>query len=144
MKLTALALCTTALLALGATAQAHHSAVQFDFTKQVPITGVVKEFRAINPHMQLTLEVKDAKGVHDIAFEGHSTNNMYRSGYRKGMINAGDLITVNVAPPRDGHEGGYFVSATTAKGEFFGMRSSRLAPADAAKTQAIAEGKAAP
>ena len=127
------------LLGAATTASAHHSAVQFDFTKQVPITGVVKQFRAINPHMQLTLEVADAKGVHDVEIEGHSTNNMYRSGYRKGMINAGDKITVNVAPPRDGHEGGYMVSATTAKGEFFGMKSSRLA--DAAK---LAEGKSAP
>ena len=122
-------------------ASAHHSAVQFDFTKQVPISGTVKSFRAINPHMQLTLEVKNANGsgVHDVEIEGHSTNNMYRSGYRKGMVNAGDQITVNVAPQRDGKEGGYFVSATTAKGEFFGMRSSRLA-----QTQAVAEGKAAP
>ena len=69
-----------ALALLGATslASAHHSAVQFDFTKQVPITGVVKNFRAINPHMQLTLEVKNANGsgVHDVEIEGHSTNNM--------------------------------------------------------------------
>jgi len=143
MKTAILSAAALVLLATAPLASAHHSAVQFDFTKQVPITGVVKQFRAINPHMQLTLEVKDAKGVHDVEIEGHSTNNMYRSGYRKGMINAGDLITVNVAPQRDGHEGGYFVSATTAKGEFFGMRSSRLAQ-DAAKTQAVAEGKAAP
>jgi len=139
MKRTVLIACTTALLGFAAVASAHHSAVQFDFTKQVPITGVVKQFRAINPHMQLTLQVTDAKGTRDVELEGHSTNNMYRSGYRKGMINAGDTITVNVAPPRVGGDGRYVVSATTAKGEFFGMKSSRLA--DAAKVQATAEGR---
>ena len=138
MKHTIIALCTATLFTLAATAQAHHSAVQFDFTRQVPITGVVKEFRAINPHMQLTLAVTDAKGTRDVFFEGHSTNNMYRGGYRKGMINAGDTVTVNVAPPRAGGDGGYVVSAITAKGEFFGMRSTRAI--DAAKAQATAEG----
>ncbi|MEP7311382.1 MAG: DUF6152 family protein [Pseudomonadota bacterium] len=131
-----------ALLGAAASAVAHHSAVQFDFTKQVPITGKVTHFRAINPHMQLTLLVNDKKGPHEIVFEGHSTNNMYRNGYRKGMISEGDTITVNVAPLKDGSEGGYVVSAETAKGEHFGMRSTRAI--DAARAQAIAEGKAAP
>lgn len=129
-----------ALLAIAPLASAHHSAVQFDFTKQVAYTGTVKEFKAINPHMQLLIEVKDAKGVHEVQFEGHSTNNMYRTGYRKGMVNVGDTVTVNCAPQRDGKEGGYVVSVATPNGGFFGMKSSRLAQ-DAATTKALAEGK---
>jgi hypothetical protein len=128
-----------ALLGITGTCLAHHSAAEFDFTKQVSITGEVRYFRAINPHMQLKLEVADAKGKHEVDLEGHSTNNMYRNGYRKGMISVGDKITVNVAPPRSGAEGGYVLSATTAKGEFFGARSTRAI--DAAKTQATAEGR---
>ena len=96
-----------ALLALcGAGASAHHSAQQFDFTKTATMSGVVKRFQAINPHMRLVLSVTDARGTHDVAFEGHSTNNMYRAGYRDGMIKVGDKITVYVAPLRDGSEGG--------------------------------------
>jgi hypothetical protein len=140
---------TLASLAVGvlatgfiATAAAHHSAVQFDFTKQVAYKGTVKEFAAINPHMRLLIEVKDAKGTHDIRFEGHSTNNMYRSGYRKGMVKVGDVITVNAAPLRDGSEGGYVVSAELASGEFFGMRSTRAVDAEAAaKLKAEAEAR---
>ena len=37
--------------ALGATARAHHSAVQYDFGKSAAITGVVTKFQAINPHI---------------------------------------------------------------------------------------------
>lgn len=143
MKHLILTAAAAALLGTTSLAAAHHSAVQFDFTKQVAYTGRVKEFRAINPHMQLTVEVKDAKGLHDVQFEGHSTNNMYRTGYRKGMVNVGDTITVNCAPQRDGREGGYVVSVVTASGESFGMKSSRLAQ-DAATTKAVAEGKGAP
>ena len=122
-----------ALVCLISPALAHHSAIQFDFTKQVSYTGTVKEFKAINPHMQMIIEVIDAKGVHEVHFEGHSTNNMYRTGYRKGMVNVGDKVTVNCAPQRDGVEGGYVVSVVTPNGDF-GMKSSRLA-------QQAAEGK---
>jgi hypothetical protein len=79
---------------------AHHSAIQFDFANSKAVTGVVMKFIAINPHMQLVLRVKDAKGERDIEFEGHSTNNMYRAGYRDNMIKVGDTITVYIAPLR--------------------------------------------
>jgi hypothetical protein len=121
----------------GATLGAHHSAIQFDFTKSTPITGVVKKFIAINPHMQLVLQVKDAKGEREIEFEGHSTNNMYRAGYRDNMIKVGDTITVYVAPLKDGSDGGYVTAATTASGARFGMRSRAELEAERQK----AEGK---
>ena len=80
--------------AAGSTLTAHHSAAQFDFGKSVAVNGVVVKFLAINPHMRLVLRVTDAKGTRDIEFEGHSTNNMYRAGYRDKMIKVGDKITV--------------------------------------------------
>ena len=103
----------------------------------VAITGVVVKFIAINPHMQLVLRVSDAKGTRDIEFEGHSTNNMYRAGYRDSMIKLGDRITVYAAPLRSGADGGYVTAATTASGQRFGPRSS----AEAAAERAKAEGK---
>ena len=55
-----------ALAALCATAvSAHHSAQQFDFGRSVPISGVVKRFQSINPHMRLVITVTDAKGTRD-------------------------------------------------------------------------------
>ena len=137
-----LTLASLVLVAMGciAPATAHHSAVQFDFTKSVSYKGVVKEFAAINPHMRLLIEVKDAKGSHEIKFEGHSTNNMYRAGYRKGMVKVGDTVTVNAAPLRDGTEGGYVVSVELADGQFFGQRTTRAQ--DAAATAAAEKAKA--
>jgi Family of unknown function (DUF6152) len=114
---------------------AHHSAVQYDFTVQSSYQGVVTAFAAKNPHLLIKMTVTDANGTQEIEFEGHSLNNMYRQGFRKGMVNVGDKITVNVAPLKSGVDGGYVLSAVTAKEEFFGARSSRAA-------QATAEGKA--
>ena len=132
-----IAILAAVIVTLSASVAAHHSAIQFDFTNSKPVTGVVKKFIAINPHMQLVLHVKDAKGERDIEFEGHSTNNMYRAGYRDGLIKVGDKITVNVAPLRDGSEGGYMVAAVTASGQRFGLQSA----ADRAREREKAEGK---
>ena len=95
------------------------------------------EFRAINPHMRLVLQVTDAKGTRDISFEGHSTNNMYRAGYRNGMIKVGDKISVTIAPTRDGSDGGYVTAAVTASGARFGLGSG----ADQTQERTRAESK---
>lgn len=114
----------SAVVALWATAaSAHHSAQQFDFGRSTAITGVVTKFQGINPHMRLVLRVTDGKGTREITFEGHSTNNMYRAGYRNGMIKVGDTITVFIAPLRDGSDGGYVTAARTADGRRFGPQS---------------------
>jgi hypothetical protein len=137
MKKSGLLAVAALLILCGAGVSAHHSAGQFDFTKSASMSGVVKRFQAINPHMRLVLVVTDAKGSRDVAFEGHSTNNMYRAGYRDGMIKVGDKITVFVAPLRDGSEGGYVTAATTASGKRFGAQSRAEQEAERAK----AEGK---
>jgi hypothetical protein len=123
--------------ALGSTVSAHHSAVQYDFGKSTAITGVVVRFQAINPHMRLWLRVTDEKGTREVEIEGHSTNNMYRAGYRDGLIKVGDKITVNVAPLRNGVEGGYMVAAVTASGTRFGVQTA----AERARERERAEGK---
>ena len=117
-------------------ASAHHSAIQFDFTKSVPIKGVVQKFEAINPHMRLVLRVTDAKGTRDIELEGHSTNNMYRAGYRDKMIKVGDTITVYVAPLKDGSDGGYVTAALAANGTRFGLVSRAVQEAEREREKA--------
>ena len=130
----------TALLTAALSASAHHSAVQFDFTKEVEIKGEVTVFRPINPHMQMVLRVTDAKGTHEVSLEGHSTNNMYRNGYRKGMINVGDTVTVSAAPLRNGDMGGYVIGVKLADGTFFGAQP-RPGTSAGEETRRQAEGR---
>lgn len=109
------------MLCVAAPATAHHSAAQFDFGKQVNLTGVVKIARFSNPHAKIVLEVTDAeRGTRDIVFEGHSRNNMYRQGLRPDMMNVGDKITIRIAPMRDGTDGGYVTAFITASGQAIG------------------------
>jgi hypothetical protein len=116
-------------------AMAHHSAAPFDFTKTAQVSGVVKSFELINPHMRLVMVVTDAKGTREIEYEGHSLNNMYRTGWRPNMVKVGDKMTVNIAPRRDGGDGGYVTSAVLADGRQFGQPSMAL------QAQKVAEGK---
>lgn len=87
---------------------AHHSAAQFDFAQTVTIKGRVAFVDVRNPHTVLILEVADeGDGVKEIEYEGHSRNNYYRNGWRPGMVEEGDSIAIDIAPMRDGTDGGY-------------------------------------
>lgn len=99
---------------------AHHSAARFDLTiRDRTVTGIVKEFKTANPHTKIVLEVSDERGTRDIEYEGHSRNNYYRSGWREGMVNVGDKITLIAAPTRDGSDGGYALGVIAADGTRF-------------------------
>jgi hypothetical protein len=106
--------------ALPSVAFAHHSAARFDLSiRDNRVTGIVKEFSAANPHTKIVLEVSDEKGTRDIEYEGHSRNNYYRSGWRVGMVEPGDKITLIAAPTRDGSDGGYALGVITEEGVRF-------------------------
>lgn len=108
------------LLAIALPAGAHHSAAQFNFQTPATVQGVVKEFRMSNPHMRLILTVTDeSKGPHDVEFEGHSLNNLYRRGWRQDSMKVGDKVTINIAPRKDGGDGGYVLSVKTPDGKEF-------------------------
>lgn len=119
----------TRIIALGAalvalawtgTGAAHHSASRFDLSiRDQTVTGIVKEFKVANPHTRIVLEVTDEQGTRDIEYEGHSRNNYYRNGWRVGLVNVGDRITLTAAPTRDGSDGGYALAVTAANGTRF-------------------------
>src|ERR1700721_901318 len=52
-------------LALGGTANAHHSFAMFDQSQQVTLKGTVREFQWTNPHAWIHLDVPNANGVKD-------------------------------------------------------------------------------
>jgi hypothetical protein len=124
MRSVSMTLAILLMILAGIPAMAHHSAAAQDFTKRVEVNGVVKSWRIMNPHGKLVIQVNDAKGAREIELETHSRNNVYRSGYRDGMVKAGDKIKVFIAPNRDGSDGGYVVAFETAAGEKVGLDPS--------------------
>lgn len=103
-------------------ASAHHSAAQFDFRNTTTVSGTVKFVRFANPHGKLILEVSDDEhGTRDIEFESHSRNNMVRQGLLPEMFQVGDDITINIAPMRNGEDGGYVTGLLTEDGRTVGQ-----------------------
>ena len=125
MRTASIALAIALILSIGLPATAHHSAAGQDFTKRFEMQGVVKSWQIMNPHGRLIIQVTDAKGTRAIPLETHSRNNVYRAGYRDGMIKAGDKIKVYVAPNRDGTDGGYLVAFETAAGDKVGLDAAQ-------------------
>src|SRR5262245_39526048 len=125
MRTASIVLLIALMISIVMPAIAHHSAAGQDFTKRVELSGVVKSWQIMNPHGKLVIQVTDAKGTRAIELETHSRNNVYRSGYRDGMVKAGDKIKVFIAPNRDGTDGGYLVAFETAAGEKVGLDASR-------------------
>jgi hypothetical protein len=117
MRIAAIVLAMALMVGAGVpVATAHHSAAGQDFTKRVEVQGVVQSWEIVNPHGRVVLRVTDAKGTRDIEFETHSRNNVYRGGYRDGMVKPGDKVKLFIAPNRDGSDGGYIASFVTATG----------------------------
>jgi len=99
-----IAILAVALAAGTATASAHHSfAVFFDDTRTIEISGSVTEFRFSNPHAIISLDVKTKDGmVDEWKAETNAVTLLKRRGWTKDSLKAGDVITVDGWPSRDG------------------------------------------
>jgi hypothetical protein len=100
----ALVLTGLAIAAAAATAHAHHSfAVYFDSSKDVTIKGKVTAFRFTNPHGTIVLDVADAQGrVREWRAETNAPVVLMRRGWTRSSVKAGEEITVEGWPSRDG------------------------------------------
>jgi hypothetical protein len=88
------------VLALGlvvapAAAFAHHSfAAQYDATKQVTLQGTISKVEWMNPHVYFYMDVSESSGTAHWAIESGAPNTLYRAGWRKDSLQAGNEVTV--------------------------------------------------
>src|SRR5258707_15777774 len=87
------ALASLACAAATGTAPAHHSFAMFDNQHPIEISGAVKEFRFVNPHSVLIVEVKSADGVvKDWTLEGPAPGIRLRQGVTAKTFRPGDAF----------------------------------------------------
>jgi hypothetical protein len=98
-----LAVAAGVLALLTVPALAHHSFSSFwQLDKTVAVTGVVKTFKLINPHPEMTVEVTEADGrkaIWTITARGTGTG-MIRGGWKKDWLTAGETVKVEGAPSK--------------------------------------------
>ena len=105
MRLAAAATLMSVVL-MPAIAVAHHSSVPwYDLdAEQISVTGVVKEFQFINPHVYLYLDVSKADGtVEEWKIESTSKNRLVRLGWTENSIKVGQTVTATGFPARQGN-----------------------------------------
>jgi hypothetical protein len=116
------AIALAALCLAPVVASAHHSfAVFFDSSKEVTVTGRVTAFRFTNPHGTIVLDVTDAQGrVREWRAETNAPVVLTRRGWTRTSIKAGDTITIEGWPSRDGKPYVRLRSAVHADGRLIG------------------------
>ncbi len=91
------------LLVIAPALYAHHSIVEFDYTRAYAVTGKVKELQWTNPHSWVQVLVPDASGKEiEFGFEMGAPVFNIRLGWRKESVVAGDKVTVVYCPSKNG------------------------------------------
>jgi len=119
-----------ALPALG-----HHSfAAEFDVAKPVTLKGKFVKMDWVNPHSQIVLEVAGADGKMETwSCEALPPNSLYRMGWRKDSLKAGDEIEVEGFAAKDGTNSMWTRSVKTADGRrMFAGKADSLPPGTSA------------
>jgi DNA/RNA endonuclease YhcR with UshA esterase domain len=108
-----------ALFLLGSSvAFAHHGTANFDTTKSVTVKGAVTQFQFINPHVTISLDVKDDKGsVQNWQGALTSPNHLMRSGWSKDTLKTGEVITISGFPAKSGAPEIWIQKVVLANGE---------------------------
>jgi hypothetical protein len=99
---------------------AHHSGSAFDQEHPVTLKGTVAGYEWSNPHVFISLDVKDDKGeVEQWRVEANSPNMLTRVGWKKDMIKEGDQLAVTGFLAKTGRKIMRLHSLTLANGQQF-------------------------
>jgi hypothetical protein len=121
IQVSAIPLLLSGLLFGSSAASAHHSFAMFDANKNITVEGTVKAVAYANPHVWVDMIVMNDKNQPTTwGMEGGNLGGLYRMGWAKDTIKAGDKIKMEVHPLRDGSSGGQIVRVTLAAGRVLG------------------------
>ena len=84
-------------------AVAHHGVAGYDMTRTVTLHGTVAKFDWSNPHVVVYVDAKNEGGeLQHWTIEFAAPIHMVRAGWTKNAMKAGDEITIDTHPSRNG------------------------------------------
>jgi hypothetical protein len=91
---------------------AHHSNAMFDRSKELLVTGTVREFQWTNPHVFIELVVEGANGPYNYSIETGAPGVLRAHGWKFNSLKAGDKVVARVYPLKSGGLGGGLISVS--------------------------------
>lgn len=110
------------LLLVAPLASAHHSAALFyEMGGRISLKGEVMRWSFRNPHAIVELDVKNAKGeIEHWTCETSAPSALRRSGWSQESLKAGEIVTIDGIPARDGSKLMRITGVTKADGTKIG------------------------
>ena len=92
-----IAVISAVVLTVAGTLSAHHSiSAEFDQSKPVTFTGIIKQVDWMNPHIYTHVETKGPDGKMVVyKVEGGPPNSLFRQGWRKDTLKPGTVVQVS-------------------------------------------------
>jgi hypothetical protein len=112
-------LIATAICLVAGTSLAHHGSTgQFDHSKTIEVSGVVKKIRFVNPHSYVYFDVSNEDGsVDEWRCEMRAASVLKRSGWSKDMFEPGTIIDIVGVPARREPHGCYVETLALNEGK---------------------------
>jgi uncharacterized protein DUF6152 len=89
-------------LVLVTPALAHHSAAAYDTQRQITVTGAVTQYRFANPHVYLTLQLRNSAGSATLVqVEAGAASVLNPLGFKKDSLAIGDMVTIKGNPSKN-------------------------------------------
>ena len=108
---------------------AHHGNAAYDLDAPITLRATITEFLWANPHVQIYLEAKNAKGSIDHwACETVSPGLLTRAGWKKDELKAGDRVILTLAPAKSGTFVGYVLDVVLPDGRDMKLGQGRDRP----------------
>lgn len=112
------ALAGLAAALIGFSASAHHSTAMFDWGKEKKLEGVIDKFQWTQPHTFIWVKVAGKGGkAQQFGLEGMSPSWLGRHEWSSHSLQAGEKVSIDYYPLRDGRPGGFFVRVKTPGGK---------------------------
>lgn len=125
-----LAFLVSGLLAGSVAAAAHHSFAMFDQSAKKTLEGVVTSFQWSNPHAYIEIDVPaeaggDNAGKVHWTIELGSPSILMQSGWKYSDLKAGDHVTAEISPLKNGSNGGLLEYVSLPDGRTLGNGPGR-------------------
>jgi hypothetical protein len=102
---------------------AHHSfSAEYDTGAVTTMRGQITKIEWTNPHVFFYLDARNADAsVTSWALEFGAPNALYRRGWRRDLVKAGDLVTVQALPARNNSRKAFLRLITLPDGHSYGQ-----------------------